>query len=69
VNVGCGLKNFSEKECLFMIDLIDRNLADEDYAFRNAEELLKFKSKLLTYLKINYNHEVRIPARIDRSSF
>ena len=69
MNVNCGLKNFSEKECNFMIGLIDHSLKNKDYAFKNVEGLLKFKAKLLTYLKINYKKEIRIPAKIDRSSF
>ena len=69
MNVGCGLKNFSEKECNFMIDLIDNHLKDKDYAFLHAEKLQKFKTKLLTYLKINYKREIRVPAKIDRNSF
>jgi len=69
VNGENGLKCFSRSDCDRMIVLIDFALADKKFAFVSADWCLVLKAKLLRYIKMNWREEIRIPAKIDRSSF
>ena len=64
-----GLKAFSRKEVLQVVELIDFARSDVSFGFRNAEWLLKLKGKLLNYVKMNWERDIVVPKEIDRSMF
>ena len=64
-----GLKAFSRKEVLQVVELIDFARSDVSFDFRNAEWLLKLKGKLLNYVKMNWERDIVVPKEIDRSMF
>jgi len=66
VNGENGLKAFSRKEVLQVVELIDFARSDVSFGFRNAEWLLKLKGKLLDYIESTWGNEVVVPVEIDR---
>ena len=69
VNGENGLKAFSRKEVWHVLELIDFARSDVSFGFRNAEWLLKLKGKLLKYVKMNWERDIVVPKKIDRSMF
>ena len=69
VNGENGLKAFSRKEVWHVLELIDFARSDVSFGFRNAEWLLKLKGKLLNYVKMNWERDIVVPKKIDRSMF
>ena len=61
-----GLKAFSRKEVLQVVELIDFARSDKEYGFVNAEWLLRLKGKLLKYIKMTWGNEIVVPGEIDR---
>jgi len=66
VNGENGLKAFSRKEVLQVVELIDFARSDKEYGFVNAEWLLRLKGKLLKYIKMTWGNEIVVPGEIDR---
>ena len=66
VNGENGLKAFSRKEVLQVVELIDFARSDVSFGFRNVEWLLKLKGKLLDYIESTWGNEVVVPVEIDR---
>ncbi len=66
VNGENGLKAFSRKDVLQVVELIDFARSDKEYGFVNAEWLLRLKGKLLKYIKMTWGNEIVVPGEIDR---
>ena len=66
VNGENGLKAFSRKDVLQVVELIDFARSDKEYGFVNAEWCLKLKGKLLKYIKMTWGNEIVVPGEIDR---
>jgi len=66
VNDENGLKAFSRKDVLQVVELIDFARSDKEYGFVNAEWLLRLKGKLLKYIKMTWGNEIVVPGEIDR---
>jgi len=66
VNGENGLKAFSRKDILQVVELIDFARSDKEYGFVNAEWLLRLKGKLLKYIKMTWGNEIVVPGEIDR---
>ncbi len=69
VNGENGLKAFSRKDVLQVVELIDFARSDVSFGFKNAEWCLKLKGKLLKYVKMNWGRGIVVPKKIDRSTF